>query len=163
MLKQCDVSLPQKATFFCEVERFIELGRMKEKWKLKDSPYGFALLDVPSQWTLIRRDLISPFTRFYLEGYLQTVLATGLSHFYKFYNFYKFFGMPAKPVGVRVTFCLIVGLCLFVSLFICSSCYHYCHCHTAIEWSVCTQKAQKYTCKLMENAMTITDDTLKCQ
>ena len=57
----------------------MELLEMKGKWKLKFSRYGYALLNVPSPWTLIGRDFINPFTRFYLEGYLQTVLTTDLS------------------------------------------------------------------------------------
>lgn len=179
MLKECDVSLPKKATLVCNIKRFTELNTMKTIWKLKVSPYGFALSDVSSPWIVIARDFIRPFTRFYLEGYLQTVLTTDLSQIvynslvnsitheeisdiYNYRILSKFSERSAKLGGVRVTFCLIVGLCLFVSLFICSSYYHYCHCHTAIEWSVCTQKAQRCTCKLMENAMTITDDTLKC-
>ena len=51
---------------------------MKGKWKLKFSPYGYALLNL-DPLTLIGRDFINPFTRFYLEGYLQTVLTTDLS------------------------------------------------------------------------------------
>ncbi|CAH3134159.1 unnamed protein product, partial [Pocillopora meandrina] len=79
LLLECSVSLPQRSNFVCKVKRFMELREMKDKWKLKVSPYGYALLDVPSPWTLIGRDFINPFTRFYLEGYLQTVLTTDLS------------------------------------------------------------------------------------
>ena len=52
---------------------------MKYIWKLKVSPYGFALLNASSKCKLIR-DLINPFTRFYLEGYLQTIISANLSH-----------------------------------------------------------------------------------
>lgn len=79
LLLECSVSLPQRSNFVCKVKRFMELLEMKGKWKLKFSHYGYALLDVPSPWTLIGRDFINPFTRFYLEGYLQTVLTTDLS------------------------------------------------------------------------------------
>ena len=51
---------------------------MKGKWKLKFSPYGYALLNL-DPLTLIGRDFINPFTRFYLEGYFQTVLTADLS------------------------------------------------------------------------------------
>ena len=57
----------------------MELREMKDKWKLKPTPYGYALLNVSSPWTLIGRDFINPFTRFYLEGYLQTLLTADLS------------------------------------------------------------------------------------
>lgn len=148
MLKKCYVSLPEKATPLCKLRRSWELATMKTIWKLKVSPHRFALSDVPSLG-LILLDLFIPYTRFYLEGYLQTVLVTKLGpivlnglvnkegspfdmDMYQFLS--KFFEVSAEFEfgGVRVTFCLIVGLCSFVSLFICSSCYHYCHCHTAI-------------------------------
>ena len=133
MLHECDVSLPQKTNLVCKVKRFLEVRTMKDKWKLKVSPYGFALLDVPSPWTLVGDDFINPFTRFYLEGYLQTVLATDLSlivynslvnnitekeisHNYNYRILSKYFEMSAKIGGVRVTFCLLV--CLFVCLFL---------------------------------------------
>lgn len=148
MLKKCNVSLPEKATPLCKLRRSLELATMKTIWKLKESPHGFALSDV-SSLGLILLDFFIPFTRFYLEGYLQTVLVTKLgpivlnglvnkegSPFDMDMDMYqilsKFFEVSAEFGGVRVTFCLIVGLCLFVSLFICSSCYHYCHCHIAI-------------------------------
>lgn len=87
---------------------------MKDKWKLKVSPYGYALLNVSSPWTLIGRDFINPFTRFYLEGYLQTVLTTDLSlivydnkttdkeisHNYNYRILSKFFEMSAMAGGV---------------------------------------------------------------
>lgn len=95
----------------------MELREMKDKWKLKVSPYGYPLLDVPSPWTLIGRDFINPFTRFYLEGYLQTVLTTDLSlivynylvnkttdkeisHKVSYRILSKFFEMSAKAGGV---------------------------------------------------------------
>ncbi|XP_066016500.1 polyunsaturated fatty acid 5-lipoxygenase-like [Pocillopora verrucosa] len=52
---------------------------MKYIWKLKVSPYGYALLNASSKCKLIG-DLINPFTRFYLEGYLQTIISANLSH-----------------------------------------------------------------------------------
>lgn len=78
LLLECSVSLPQRSNFVCKVKRFMELVEMKGKWKLKFSPYGYALLNL-DPLTLIGRDFINPFTRFYLEGYLQTVLTTDLS------------------------------------------------------------------------------------
>lgn len=78
LLLECSVSLPQRSNFVCKVTRFMELLEMRGKWKLKFSPYGYALLNLdPLQ--LIGRDFINPFTRFYLEGYLQTVLTADLS------------------------------------------------------------------------------------
>jgi len=131
---ECDVSLPQKANLVCKAKRFMEVLTMKDKWKLKVSPYGFALLDVPSPWTLVGRDFVNPFTRFYLEGYLQTVLTTDLSlivykglvnnitdkeisHNYNYRILSKFFEMSAKLGGVRLNFCLFV--CLYVCLLVC--------------------------------------------
>jgi len=130
VLVECDVSLPQKANLVCKAKRFMEVLTMKDKWKLKVSPYGFALLDVPSPWTLVGRDFVNPFTRFYLEGYLQTVLTTDLSlivykglvnnitdkeisHSYNYRILSKFFEMSAKLGGVRLTLCLFVCLCVF--------------------------------------------------
>ncbi|XP_066016448.1 polyunsaturated fatty acid 5-lipoxygenase isoform X2 [Pocillopora verrucosa] len=78
LLLECSVSLPQRSNFVCKVKRFMELLEMKGKWKLKFSPYGYALLKL-DPLTLIGRDFINPFTRFYLEGYLQTVLTADLS------------------------------------------------------------------------------------
>ncbi|RMX50497.1 hypothetical protein pdam_00009256 [Pocillopora damicornis] len=63
LLLECSVSLPQRSNFVCKVKRFMELLEMKGKWKLKFSRYGYALLNVPSPWTLIGRDFINPFTR----------------------------------------------------------------------------------------------------
>ena len=107
---------------------------MKGKWKLKFSRYGYALLNVPSPWTLIGRDFINPFTRFYLEGYLQTVLTTDLSlivynylvnkttdkeisHKVSYRILSKFFEMSAMAGGVWLTFCLFVCLlhCLSIT------------------------------------------------
>lgn len=78
LLLECSVSLPQRSNFVCKVKRFMELLEMKGKWKLKFSPYGYALLNL-DPLTLIGRDFINPFTRFYLEGYLQTLLTADLS------------------------------------------------------------------------------------
>jgi len=79
LIHECEVSLPQKASLVCKAERFLELRKMKKKWNLNVSSYGFALLDA-SPWNLLTTDFINPFTRFYLEGYLQTVLASDISH-----------------------------------------------------------------------------------
>ena len=109
---------------------------MKDKWKLQPSQYGFVLLDVPSPWTLVGRDFVNPFTRFYLEGYLQTVLTTDLSlivynglvnnitdkeisHNYNYRILSKFFEMSAKLGGVRLAFCLFVGVCVCVCVYGC--------------------------------------------
>lgn len=76
---ECDVSLPQKTSLVCQAKRTIEVDVMKFIWKLNATgSHGFALLDVPSPRTLILRDFANPFTRIYLEGYFQTVLATSL-------------------------------------------------------------------------------------
>ena len=132
MLLECSVSLPQRSNFVCKVKRFMELLEMKGKWKLKFSPYGYALLNL-DPLTLIGRDFINPFTRFYLEGYLQTLLTADLSgivynslfnkttdeemsHNINYRILSKFFEMSAMAGGVWLTFCLFV--CLFVCLLI---------------------------------------------
>ena len=127
--RQCSVSLPQWSNGGCNLKRKVELGMMKYVWKLKVSPYGYALLNASSKCKLIG-DLINPFTRFYLEGYLQTVISANLGH--RVYNalgniitdkeishpdgyriLSKFFEMSAMSGGVWLTFCLFV--CLLIT------------------------------------------------
>ena len=132
LIHECEVSLPQKASLVCKAERFLELRKMKEKWNLKVSPYGFALLDA-SPWNLLTTDFINPFTRFYLEGYLQTVLASDISHIvynslvnnitekemghnYNYRILSKYFEMAAKLGGVSILFfCICVLNALILS------------------------------------------------
>ena len=104
---------------------------MKFIWKLNASWHGFALLDVPNPLTLVVLDFLNPFTRFYLEGYFQTVAATKLSlaiykrlvkditDNYNYEGLSKFFEISANLGGVRLTFCLRadVGVCVCVCLF----------------------------------------------
>ena len=127
--RQCSVSLPQWSNGGCNLKRKVELGMMKYVWKLKVSPYGYALLNASSKCKLIG-DLINPFTRFYLEGYLQTVISANLGHRvynalgniitdkeishpdgYRFLS--KLFEMSAMSGGVWLTFCLFV--CLLIT------------------------------------------------
>lgn len=99
---------------------------MKKKWNLNVSSYGFALLDA-SPWNLLTTDFINPFTRFYLEGYLQTVLASDISHIvykslvnnitekemghnYNYQILSKYFEMAAKLGGVSILFFCICAL-----------------------------------------------------
>ena len=109
---------------------------MEHIWKLKDSSYGFALLDGEWSWILILSDFLNPFTRFYLEGYLQTVLTTNLgldiykrlvnkipeketNHDISYQKLAKFFEMSAEFGGVRLTLCLFVCLSVCVCVCVC--------------------------------------------
>ena len=109
---------------------------MKYIWKLKSSAYGFALLDVATPLVLVVLDFLTPFTRFYLEGYLQTVLTTKLgpmvykglvkdihhkeiSNNFDYQMLSTFFEMSAKLGGVRLSFCLFVYVCMCVCTCVC--------------------------------------------
>lgn len=100
----------------------MELRKKKEKWNVETSPYGFALLNVSSLWKFIGYCFVDPFTRFYFEGYIQTVLVSDLSltvyshlvnnitqeeinHNYNYRIMSKFFEMAAKLGGVSIFFC----------------------------------------------------------
>ena len=89
---------------------------MKKKWKLTESPFGFMVLD-RTPWKHVFSTFIDPFTRFNLEGYLQTVLTSDLTKIVynglvnnitdkeisKNYNYYilsKYFEMASKLAGV---------------------------------------------------------------
>ena len=100
---------------------------MKEKWNVYTSPYGFALLNVSSTVSFLLTTFVAPFTRFYLEGYLQTVLVSDgsrivynnlvnkvtdkeISHMYNYKILSKFFEMSAKLGGVSTLF-LSIQIC----------------------------------------------------
>ena len=120
------MSLPQKSTWVCKYVRRKELEVKKCLWNVKTSPYGFALLDVSSRWTLMRNRFVDPFTRFYFEGYLQTVLVSGLSHTaynilvnsvtekeiqgnYNYEIMSDYFEMAAKLGGVSIFFVVLLS------------------------------------------------------
>ena len=113
------MSLPQKSTVLCKAKRVTELSQKKKKWNVKTTPYGFALLDVSSLWKFIANRFVDPFTRFYFEGYLQTVLVSDLTHSvynrlvnsvtekeikrnYNYRIMSKYFEMAAKLGGVSM-------------------------------------------------------------
>ena len=73
LLIGCEVSLPQNVKGFCKIERSWELYELKKIWKVKTNPSGFALLDMPD-WELIAGSFLDPFTRFYIDGYIKTVI-----------------------------------------------------------------------------------------
>ena len=79
LTRQCEISLPQKTSRVCRTKRFQELRKKKKAWDLQKSKWGFALLDVEDLWSFIARAFIDPFRRFYIEGYLQTVLVSDLT------------------------------------------------------------------------------------
>ena len=118
------MSLPQKSTVLCKAKRVTELRQKKKKWNVTTSPYGFALLDVSSLWKFIANRFVDPFTRFYFEGYLQTVLVSDLSHTvynhlvnsvtekeikrnYNYRIMSKYFEMAAKLGGVSIFFVVL--------------------------------------------------------
>ena len=68
----CEVSLPQKASWFCKFERSWELRKLKKIWKVKKSPSGFVLLDMPA-WMLTAGSFVYPLTRSCISGYIETV------------------------------------------------------------------------------------------
>lgn len=115
----CKVSLPKNSSMICKVKRVLELQIMKVAWTLSESESGFMVLyTTPQQHVL--RTLLDPFSRFNLEGYLQTIISSTLS--YPFYNFLfnsasgkttsesygilsEFFGMVSRQGGVSKIFC----------------------------------------------------------
>ena len=71
----CEVSIPKKTSLSCKTERYYQRKIMKLIWKLTENPFGFMVLDrIPPLHLL--GTFLDPFTRFNLEGYLQTVLPT---------------------------------------------------------------------------------------
>ena len=89
---------------------------MKKEWNLYKTTYGFALLKT-NLTSFIFTTLLAPFTRFYLEGYLQNVLVSDgtrivynhlvnqvtdkeISHMYNYRILSQFFEMSAKLGGV---------------------------------------------------------------
>ena len=120
------MSLPQKSTLLCKGERFAELVGKKKTWNVKNTTmtYGFALLDVSHPLLFMAKRFADPFTRFYFEGYLQTVIASRSSHTLFDYlasivpekeiknnNNYmimsKYFEMAGKSVGVSIFLLLL--------------------------------------------------------
>ena len=74
LFKDCHkVSLPQNDKFLCKKERSWELEGLEKIWKVKKDRSGFALLDMPP-WKLTAGSFVDPFTRFYIEGYIKTVV-----------------------------------------------------------------------------------------
>ncbi|XP_068761819.1 polyunsaturated fatty acid 5-lipoxygenase-like [Montipora capricornis] len=71
-MMDCEVSLPQKASWFCKFERSWELRKLKKIWKVKKSPSGFVLLDMPA-WMLTAGSFVYPLTRSCISGYIETV------------------------------------------------------------------------------------------
>ena len=123
----CEVSLPQKTSLTCQAKRILELQTMKEIWKLTESPFGFMVLNrTPTEHVF--KTFVDPFTRFNMEGYLQTVLTSDLTHLVynvlvknateieKQYNYNilsKYFAMASKLGGVSIFFSsgrLLIGL-----------------------------------------------------
>ena len=116
LTRHCEVSLPQKSSPICQAKRILQRRNMKKKWKLTESPFGFMVLD-RTPWKHMFGTFIDPFTRFNLEGYLQTVLTSDLTKIVynglvnnitdkeisKNYNYYilsKYFEMASKLAGV---------------------------------------------------------------
>ena len=52
---------------------------MKKRWKLTQDAFGFMVLD-RTPLSHVFKTFLDPFTRFNLEGYLQNVLTTDLTH-----------------------------------------------------------------------------------
>ena len=118
LIGHCEVSLPQKTSLRCQAKRNSERQTMKKRWKLATSPFGFMVLDrTPFQHVF--KTFLDPFTRFNLEGYLQTVLTSDLTHIvykvlvknaseirkHKNYNILsKYFEMASKLAGVSRIF-----------------------------------------------------------
>ena len=120
-----------------EQRGFRNLVKKKKIWDLQKSKWGFALLDVEDPWSFIARAFIDPFRRFYIEGYLQTVLVSDLSgaiyrglvnnitkkeisHNYNYQVLSKYFELAAKLGGGKLfLFCFprSVFVCLFVFSF----------------------------------------------
>ena len=119
----------------CKAKRVTELRQKKKKWNVKTTQYGFALLDVSSLWKFIANRFVDPFTRFYFEGYLQTVLVSDLSHTvynhlvnsvtekeirrnYNYRIMSKYFEMAAKLGGVSIFFCCTLIRFIFKIAFV---------------------------------------------
>ena len=141
LTRQCEISLPQKTSRACRTKRFQELRKKKKIWDLQKSKWGFALLDVEDPWSFIARAFIDPFRRFYIEGYLQTVIVSDLSgaiyrglvnnitkkeisHNYNYQVLSKYFELAAKLGGVSFfvlffmfSFCLLVCFFFLLAIF----------------------------------------------
>ena len=124
-----------------EQRGFRNLVKKKKIWDLQKSKWGFALLDVEDPWSFIARAFIDPFRRFYIEGYLQTVLVSDLSgaiyrglvnnitkreisHNYNYQVLSKYFELAAKLGGVSFfvlffmfSFCLLVCFFFLLAIF----------------------------------------------
>ena len=115
-LFHCKVSLPQNAGPLCKPWRSWELKGLTKIWKVKKTPYGFALLDMP-KLLLAAGSFLHPFTRSCIEGYIKTVILSKSSelvfnvvkkHLPKetSYHYYgtlsKYFEMTAKLGGVSI-------------------------------------------------------------
>ena len=142
LTRQCEISLPQKTSRACRTKRFQELRKKKKIWDLQKSKWGFALLDAEDPWSFIARAFIDPFRRFYIEGYLQTVLVSDLSgaiyrglvnnitkkeisHNYNYQVLSKYFELAAKLGGVSFfvlffmfSFCLLVCFFFLLAIFL---------------------------------------------
>lgn len=120
----------------CIFMRSVELYAKKIKWNVKKTKYGFALLVVPSLWMFMMDRFIDPFTRFYFEGYLQTVIVSRSSHtFYEFLvdifpekeiknndNYMimsKYFENVGKSVGVSIFLLLLYPYQIYILNCIC--------------------------------------------
>ena len=74
------MSIPNgKVAKCCQYLRYTELCQKKKTWNVKTTPYGFAKLDESCLSTFIVNRLADPFTRFYFEGYIQTVFVSDSS------------------------------------------------------------------------------------
>ena len=80
----CEVSLPDTTRPICKPKRFLELQIKKMAWTLTESAFGFMVLDTTPLQQVVKA-FLDPFSRFNMEGYLQTVVTNTLS--YPFYNF----------------------------------------------------------------------------
>ena len=76
----CEVSLPQKTSEACQLERNAALVKNKKIFTLKYDPalHGFALLNM-TQLQLAAYVLADPFTRYFVNAYIQVTKAGGKS------------------------------------------------------------------------------------
>lgn len=78
LTSHCELSLPKETSLMCQTERLYQRYFMKKIWKLTENRFGFMVLD-RSPCVHLLGTFLDPFTRFNLEGYLQTVAASGLT------------------------------------------------------------------------------------
>ena len=127
LTSDCKVSLPKKTSLWCRIKRFNQRTIMKAIWKLTENPFGFMVLDRKPCLHLLGT-FLDPFTRFNLEGYLQTAVPSDLTHIvYNFlvklipresvkhdsyvYGFLsKYFEVVSKFKGVSTVFYSWIGL-----------------------------------------------------